>query len=331
MVRKEYKLNKLNNVFVKGAEYLRKWNYAFEVPEQKKIRLLIHTDCKNEADDQFAVVHQLMTPKFLVKGIIGGHFNGNPQEYGAGHTAQASVEEVRKLLRLMDLEDGYTVSRGSEYPLQDEESPQISEGAKQIIQEAMRDDPHPLFIGCQGAITDLASAILLEPRICSRMTAIWIGGGAYPDGGFEFNLLQDIAAANVVMKSSMPLWQIPMNVYKQMAVSLTELQYQVRPCGEIGRYLFDQMAAYNLKCAESAHWPHGEVWGLGDSPVIGVLMEELEKTDIYTVQPAPVIRYRDLLYTYDSSHPNRDIRVYKHVDSRMVLEDLYAKLHVNFA
>ena len=28
------------------------WNYAFQVPEQKKIRYIVHTDCKNEADDQ---------------------------------------------------------------------------------------------------------------------------------------------------------------------------------------------------------------------------------------------------------------------------------------
>lgn len=26
------------------------WNYAFQVPEQKKLRYIVHTDCKNEAD-----------------------------------------------------------------------------------------------------------------------------------------------------------------------------------------------------------------------------------------------------------------------------------------
>ncbi|MCH4034887.1 MAG: hypothetical protein LKH04_09290 [Lachnospiraceae bacterium] len=37
-----------------------------------------------------------------------------------------------------------------------------------------------------------------------RMTAIWIGGGDYPAGGPEFNLMMDPIAANVVMKSRMP-------------------------------------------------------------------------------------------------------------------------------
>lgn len=38
------------------------WNYAYTVPENKKVRVIVHTDCKNEADDQYAVAHHLMTP-----------------------------------------------------------------------------------------------------------------------------------------------------------------------------------------------------------------------------------------------------------------------------
>ena len=37
------------------------WNYKFSVPESKRVRYIIHTDCKNEADDQFTVMHALMT------------------------------------------------------------------------------------------------------------------------------------------------------------------------------------------------------------------------------------------------------------------------------
>ena len=37
------------------------WNYAYTVPENKKVRVIVHTDCKNEADDQYAVAHHLMT------------------------------------------------------------------------------------------------------------------------------------------------------------------------------------------------------------------------------------------------------------------------------
>ena len=53
------------------------FKYAYQVPENKKIRVIVHTDCKNEADDQFALAHHLMTPQFVVKGIIAGHFEAN--------------------------------------------------------------------------------------------------------------------------------------------------------------------------------------------------------------------------------------------------------------
>ena len=307
---------------------MRKWNYLFEVPEQKKIRVIVHTDCKNEADDQFALAQHVMTPKFVVTGIIGAHFNTNYREYGPGNTAKASVEEIHKVLSLMDIDDMYDVYEGAGYPMVSETEPRDSAGARYIIEEAMKDDPRPLYIACLGGVTDLASAILLKPEICSRMTCIWIGGGNYPEGCWEFNMGQDVAAANVLMKSEMPLWQIPMNTYKQMTVSLAELQLYVRPCGAIGKYLFEQMVEFNDNAANVAHWPHGEIWGLGDNPTIAVLLEEQEKTDSYTVRPAPCIRYDDMKYSYEQE--NRAIRVYHKVDSRLTLSDLFAKLKLNF-
>ena len=308
---------------------MKKWNYMFDCPDKKKVRMIVHTDCKNEADDQFALVHHLMTPKFIIKGIIGAHFNLNAEmRYGAGKTAKASVDEIDKILGLMGCSGDYVVKKGAELPLDDEVTPRDSEGARLIIEEAMRDDPHPLFIACQGSLTDLAAAIIMEPDICDRMTCIWIGGGEYPEGGVEFNQDQDIAAVNVVMKSSMPLWQVPKNVYKQVSVSLAELQLNVASCGELGEYLLKQMVEVNDMCADFPQWPNGEMWGLGDSPTVGVLLEEVEKTDIYDMIPAPEIDYETHKYIHTGN--NRDIRVYNQVNTRLILGDMFAKLKINY-
>ena len=59
----------------------------------------------------------------------------------------------------------------------------------------------------------------MEPRIAKRLTVIWIGGGLYPDGGEEFNLGNDINAANVVFGSNMEVWQVPKNVYEMIPVT----------------------------------------------------------------------------------------------------------------
>lgn len=303
------------------------WNYDYEVPENKKIRLIVHTDCKNEADDQFALVHHLMTPKFKIEGIIAGHFWKNHQEYGEMGTAQASYDEVQKVMALMGLRDTCPVLLGAPRSMKNSTTPVPSDGSIFIIEEAMKQDKWPLYIACQGAVTDVASALLLKPEIAERIVIIWIGGASYPIGGFEFNLMMDIYAANVIFASKAEVWQVPMDVYKQFGVSLAELQLKVKPCGAIGKYLFEQLISFNHKAAAyEMAWPHGEVWGLGDQGTIAVLMEELEKIS-YDLIPAPQIA-DDMKYIHGQE--NRKIRVYKTAEVRLTLEDFFAKLAINF-
>lgn len=307
--------------------------YKFKVPESKRVRYLVHTDCKNEADDQFTVAHILMTPKLEVKGLIGAHFNKNFQNIPDGKTAEASVDEINKILKLMDLEGAYPVVEGAGLPLVDEFTPRDSAGARMIIEEAMKDDPKKLFIGLQGSLTDLASAIIMKPDICDRMTAIWIGGGIYPEGGREFNLTQDLIAANVVFKSSMPLWQVPMNIYKTFSISLAQLEYRVLPCGKLGEYLFQELTELNEKIGKEAPdftWPHGELWGLGDSGVVAALMQEEQRTDLYDMIPAPTFDPETAKYVYEGSENRRKIRVYKQMDVLLTMEDFFCKLALNF-
>ena len=307
-------------------------NYLFKVPEAKKVRYIIHTDAKNEADDQFTIAHALMTDRLDVKGIIGGHFavgNRNSGRFPERTTALEGVKEIEKILDLMHLSGKYPVYRGAESELADEETPIVTEAAKFIIEEAMKDDPRPLFIGMQGAITDLACAILMEPKICERMTCIWIGGGEYPEGGMEFNLMNDVKAANVVFDSAMPVWQVNKEGYRQFAVSLAELQAKVYPYGKIGEYLFRQLIEYNDVMGENMEWPHGELWVLGDEGCIAVLMQENGRNDLYKEVPAPRFA-EDLSYIHVSGETRKQIRLYQNLDYRLDLEDLFAKLQINF-
>ncbi len=44
--------------------------YPITYPPEKLNRVIINTDAKNEADDQFAIVHALLTPSFELHGFI---------------------------------------------------------------------------------------------------------------------------------------------------------------------------------------------------------------------------------------------------------------------
>lgn len=301
--------------------YMPQTPYHFDVPEKKKIRLIIDTDAKNEADDAFAIVHALLTPKFKIKGIIASHFGTHLNRC----SMQESYDEIQNILEIMDMPESVPVFHGSADALPNEFSPQTSEGTECIIREALTDDPRPLFAIFLGPLTDMASAYLLEPRIANRMTAIWIGGGAWPDGGEEFNLKNDIHAANTIFSSDLPLWQVPRDVYCSMRVSLAELQTRVKPCGKIGQYLFDQLVACNNHWADNPVWPLGESWVLGDSPAVGLLLDPHEYC--FTEKPAPRI-LEDMVYIHRKH--DRFIRIYNRIDPRFVLEDIYSKLQLNF-
>lgn len=289
----------------------------FKVPEQKRVRVIIDADAKNEADDQYAIVHALLTPKFDVRGLIGAHY-GNRQ---FADSMERSYAECGKLVSMMGLEKEVAVCRGASEAVKDETHFEYSDGAELIVRECMAKDDRSLFVAFTGPITDLACALLAHPEIAGRLTAIWIGGGAYPDGGQEFNLSNDVAAANIIFHSDIDLWQVPVNVYGKMMVGLTELEMKVAGCGEIGSYLFRQLVEFNDSLAEQPFWPNGENWCLGDSPVVGLMMDQM--LFLSEQREAPTV---DENLRYHFSGEGRKIRVYRDINERFILEDFFAKL-----
>lgn len=288
-------------------------------PPQAQIRVVACSDVSNEADDPFALAHHLLTPTFDVRGVIASHFAGKaPGE----DTMEQSYRGLRALLAEMQLDD-VPALRGCEGPLA-APAPD-SEGVRFLIDEALRPDPRPLYVTVLGALTDVAAALARRPDIAGRMTVVWIGGGPYPDGMAEFNLKQDLAAARAVFAAPVPLWQIPLNVYAAMEVTLAELACRVRPCSRIGAYLYRQLEEYNCRTYRPGGLlRRGENWCLGDQPAVGVLLQCALRGNWHNV-PAPRIR-DDMTYAADPG--GKMIRLYDSIDPRMILEDLYAKLRL---
>ena len=286
------------------------------IPDEKKIRVIIDTDAACEADDPFAIVQALLSPKLIVKGILAEHFN----EKGS---VQKSYDEIMTILDAMDLK--VPVFMGEEDPVDIAGWPDsVSEAAEFIISEAMREDPKPLYILCQGAITNLAAALHRKPAIKDRIRIMWIGTHGVSDKPApfrEFNAGNDVTAANYVLESGADVWLVPSDVYTTITVGLAELKLKVLPCGRIGKHLYENMIDYNL--SPRAGWTQGESWSLGDSPAIAIALNPECGKYVYT--QAPHVGED----TSSSSRPgNPVIRVYKSVDSRYILEDFFAKLQL---
>ncbi|MCR5279593.1 MAG: nucleoside hydrolase [Lachnospiraceae bacterium] len=287
----------------------------FDIPDYKKIRVIVDTDAACEADDPFAIVHAILSPKLIVRAICAEHF-------AVEGSMEQSYDEIQTILRAMDWD--IPVLKGQNGPLaQDKEA---SEAADFIIKEALREDDKPLFVLCQGAISNVAMAIKTEPRIMNRMTVIWIGthGTAYGPIPFrEFNAGNDIEAANLVLESETPLWLVPSYVYTTVNIGIAEIKRRIAPCGKIGEHLYNNLVDYNN--SEGAGWTQGESWSLGDSPAIAIAINP--GCGRFETAPAPHVEQD----TASTTRPeNRLIRIYKDVDSRYILEDFIAKLEMAY-
>lgn len=239
---------------------------------------------------------------------------------------EKSYQEGLKILKLAEIDD-VPMLRGSVIELQSDKEEDLpeSEGADFIIRQAKKEDDRPLYVALQGCLTDLAIAYLKEPSIADKVIAIWIGGGKYPEGGDEFNLKQDILAARILFDSPMEIWQIPINTYVTMEISLAELVDKIAPCGEIGAYLCDEMLAFNEKMGTRPDdFPHGEMWSIGDNPTISVLLHN-PSLQCYHMEHAPYINDD---YTYTLRTDSKMIRVYDSVDVRLTMSDLFSKLRL---
>jgi len=292
-------------------------------------RVILDNDFGGDPDGLFQLAHHLLSPSVAIRGIIGSFFPPGTN-FGASPSAAAACAAVRELIACLEAPASFPVFPGADAGLPDARTPVVSEGAETIVREAMRDDSDlPLFVACGGGLTDIASALLLEPKIEGRLTLVWIGGYANPAAaGSEYNLNMDVKAAQLVFNySRIPLWQIPGEAYRQALVSHAELLRKVKPCGKTGAFLADRLEDF-LKRAKKNGFELGEAYVLGDSPL--VLLTALpcafdpeNSSSAYAAKPAPHITDAG---AFEENPGGRTIRVYTRLDTRLLFEDFFSKL-----
>lgn len=115
----------------------------------------------------------------------------------------------------------------------------------------------PLYVVSIGAITNIASALLLKPEIRERMIVeSGLGGHSlhWPDTR-EFNMEHDVAAARIIFGCAWPWVQLPCAcVVSEFATSGPELEYHLRGKNKLCDYLVD------LTKSEAEKYAKGKAW-----------------------------------------------------------------------
>lgn len=285
------------------------------------VDVVIDTDTYNEIDDQFALSYLIKSEEKLnLKAIYAAPFH-NEKSSGPEDGMEKSYQEIIKLLTLLDREDLKDfVYKGSRKYLASEQEPVQSAAAEHLVRLSREySKERPLYVVAIGAITDIASAILLDPAIIDRIVLVWLGGNAisWPDNK-EFNLYQDVAAARIVFGCGIPLVQLPcMGVVSAFTTSGPELEHHLKGKNKLCDYLADNTIKEALKFSEVSAWTR-VIW---DVTAVAWLLDGDFMEDYLIHSPIPEYDGR---YAFDN---NRHLMRYVyHINRDKLFTDLFEKL-----
>ncbi len=285
-------------------------------PARGPVSMVLDTDTYNEIDDQFALVYAMLSPNLSVEAVYAAPFF-NSRSSGPEDGMEKSYEEIVRILTKLDIDHEGLVYRGSRAYLPSMSQSVPSPAAEDLIARAMAPREGPLYVLAIGAITNIASALLIEPEIAGRIVVVWLGGHPpYWPTAVEFNLRQDTDAARVVFDSGVPLVQIPCkNVAEHLRTTLPEVEACVKGRGEIGDYLYGIYKDYR-----EDHFAASKViWDI--SAVAWLNNPDWVPTEL---RPSPILR-QDV--TWAPEDPARHlVRIATDVDRDRVFGDLFRKL-----
>lgn len=290
--------------------------------------VVLDTDAYNEIDDQFALAYLVRAEgECRVRAICAAPFYSGPSSSRVSRSQSPedgmsrSFDEILKVLRLMDREDLYTiVHRGSTAYLPDETTPIRSPAADAILRLSQSHSAEdPLYIVAIGAITNVASALLLDPSLRERIMVIWLGGHAHHWADCsDFNMSQDIPAARVVFGCGVPLVQVPcLGVTSEFRFTKPELEHLFRGKNALCDYLIDNTYRYMAQHSHLKEWSK-PLWDV--AAAAWVLQGDFT---LQRVVPSPIPQ-QDFSYGVD---PDRHPMLYVyHIKKDELTEDLVDKL-----
>ncbi len=277
-------------------------------------RIVVDTDTYNEIDDQFAVAYALLSPeRVAVEALYAAPFH-NDRSDGPEDGMLRSHDE---LLRVVDRVGGYDgpILRGSRRFLPDATTAVESDAAEDLVRRARAGDD-PLHVVAIGALTNVASALLLDPSIAERIVVAWLGGQPTSwHTADEFNLSGDPHAARILFDCGVPFVHVPcLNVAEHLRTSQAEIDRFVRPCGPIGAYLAEIFDAYLPE-----HFARTRpIWDL--APLAWLVDPDVVRT---VMRPSPILT-SELTWSHDPRrHP---ILEAIGLDRDRIFADLFAKL-----
>jgi len=207
-------------------------------------------DCDVGVDDALALILAFHSPELDVKAVTG--VNGNVP-------LKQVFENIQKVLSLIQPKNKPLIAKGADQPLkgktiyahsvhgkdglggakidrrEGEEGWQLFPGrADELITKMARQYPDQMTLIATGPLTNLALALQRDPEGMGKLEAVAIMGGAVRTRGnitpyAEFNIFSDPLAAQIVLKSGLPITLVPLDVTHQVSLTPQWMEERVKP------------------------------------------------------------------------------------------------------
>lgn len=227
-------------------------------PPKGKVHMVIDSDTYNEVDDQFAISYALLSQdKLDVQAVYAAPFSSTffanlmntdgvdiPMTDNLQEGLELSYQEIRKLMGLLEMETEGKVFRGSSVYMSQKDVPVDSDAARDLVKKA-HEAEDVLYVVAIGEITNVASAILMDPEIIRKIVVVWLAGQPlYWPHTIEFNIGQDVLATQTILDSGVPLVIVPcMSVASYLSVSGPELEANIKGKSKVGTYLCETVTS----------------------------------------------------------------------------------------
>jgi purine nucleosidase len=195
----------------------------------------------------------------------------NPRDIdfvGPAEGMELSYQEILHIFDKLEQDPAGKVYRGSDCYLESLNAPVESPAAEFIIERALAEEQQPLYVAAIGCVTNIASAILLEPKIIERMVVLWTS--AYPsasklDNTPSLNMVQDRLSSQLLFDCGVPHVYLPgYHVGAQLLISLPEMERYVRGKGAIGDYLYHIYTHNSVLGMRNINDLEGHTWVIWD-------------------------------------------------------------------
>lgn len=228
---------------------------------------------------------------------------------------EKSYEEIFRVMEVVKPIVRPPVFRGSTAFLPGADKPVVSAAAADLVERALAPREGKLYVGAIAAATNVASALLLEPKIAEHIVVVWLGGHApYWPHTREFNLAQDLHAARVLLEMQVPLILLPCHpVASHLITTVAELEKDLAPHSEIGSYLTNIVRQYE---GNPTGWSK-VIWDIAAS---AWLIDE--SWVVAGGAPSPVLR-DDV--SWEAGRDGRTIQIAQQVKRDAIFGDFFAK------